>query len=113
MKEISAEGDLRMRLLAIREVGNDQRLVDATIARNVLHEELGYFDRPLQIYNLDEATRDRLLVHARQDAAHAVIAAGTLAKELRKLRRTLAIALTVSALMALVVTIGVAAHFWP
>jgi hypothetical protein len=110
--KISAEDDLRMRLRAIREIGDDRGFANATIARNVLHEDLGYFDTSLQTYNLDEATRDRLLVHARQDAAHAVIAAGSLAKEVRKLRRMLAASLTVSALMALAVMVGVAALFW-
>jgi hypothetical protein len=43
------------------------------IAQNVLHEELGYHGEPEQPpYELNEATRDTLIVHARQDAAHAL-----------------------------------------
>jgi hypothetical protein len=112
VEKVSAEDDLRMRLRAIREIGDDQGFADATIARNVLHEDLGYFDAPLQTYNLDDATRDRLLVHARQDAAHAVITVGSLAKEMRKLRRMLTLSLGISVMLVLAAIVGIAAHFW-
>ena len=40
----------------------------------------------LPVYELDEATRDRLIAHARQDAAHAVINASTLMDEVQGLK---------------------------
>ena len=55
---------------------------DATIAvmtaKDILHEDLGWdSDRPPEnFYDLDKDTQDRLITHARQDAAHAVLTAG-------------------------------------
>lgn len=47
----------------------DQRRWEAR-ARNVLHDDLGYFDDSGKVdYDLDQPTRDRLLAHARQDVA--------------------------------------------
>lgn len=44
------------------------------VARGNLHGELGYHDDGNErVYNLDEQTRDRLIVHGRQDAAHALL----------------------------------------
>jgi hypothetical protein len=55
-------------------------------ARNVLDAELGkYFDQQ-PIYHLDQDTRDRLLVHARQDAAEALCHASCLMDEVHKLK---------------------------
>jgi hypothetical protein len=42
-------------------------------ARNVLHSELGLFKDEQRVYSLDEATRDRLLAHERQDTAHTLL----------------------------------------
>jgi hypothetical protein len=43
------------------------------VARDVLHGELGLNGEPAQHeYYLDQATRDTLLTHGRQDAAHAL-----------------------------------------
>jgi hypothetical protein len=43
-------------------------------ARVTLEGDLGQFtDQPPAYYDLDEPTRDRLLAHARQDAAHALL----------------------------------------
>jgi hypothetical protein len=42
-------------------------------ARNVLHSELGLFKDEQRVYHLDEATRDRLLAHDRQDTAHTLL----------------------------------------
>ncbi|MHC2454523.1 hypothetical protein ACVMIX_001164 [Rhizobium leguminosarum] len=86
----TAEADLKVRLDAIRSLGGDQAAVDAAIARNILHEELGQFeDSALATYNLDDTTRDRLIAHARQDAAHAIMGIGTLTNEVRSLRRSI------------------------
>jgi hypothetical protein len=58
---------------------------DEMLAENILHKELGYFSDPLPKYALDQQTRDRLLVHARQDAAHALIIALRLSNEVKLL----------------------------
>jgi hypothetical protein len=49
-------------------------------ARNILREDIGYFGTPDANYKLDEPTRDRLLAHARQDAALAALAVVELEK---------------------------------
>lgn len=86
MHDQDATEALRMQLRAMKDLGADQRAIDAATARNVLHEDLGYFRSKSTEYVLDEATRDKLLAHARQDAAHAVYAALTAAREVKKLR---------------------------
>ncbi|WP_108462257.1 hypothetical protein [Devosia naphthalenivorans] len=77
---------LRMQLRAMKELGAGQPEIDAATARNVLHEDLGYFRSKSADYSLDQDTRDKLLAHARQDAAHAVYAASTAARGVRQLR---------------------------
>ena len=47
-----------------------QDLDNAVIAKNVLREDI---EEGLRFYGLDKPQSDRLLAHARQDAAHAVI----------------------------------------
>lgn len=86
----TAEQDLKVRLETIRTVeGNNQAAFDETAARNILHEDLGRFDGEVTTYGLDQATRDRLIAHTRQDAAHAVLSVGSLSKEVRGLRRSI------------------------
>jgi hypothetical protein len=60
---------------------------NAVIARNTLHEDLGRYSSGGHCYNLDQDTRDRLLVHARQDAAHALLNTISMMVEMQKLRR--------------------------
>ncbi|MBY5768570.1 hypothetical protein HFN63_00285 [Rhizobium leguminosarum] len=104
----TAEQDLQARLQAIRTVGGGQAEVDATIARNILHEDLGHFDGQLTIYHLDDATRDRLIAHSRQDAALAVLNVGTLTKEVRGLRRLI---LAVVMLLVILFAVELARYF--
>lgn len=61
------------------------------IARDVLFDDLGYnrADRPH--YHLDDQTKDILLVHARQDAAHALSNTISLLEHIDKLDRTVRI----------------------
>jgi hypothetical protein len=60
---------LKMVPPGIRHISNANLLV----ARTVLHEEMGrYGEQPLE-YSLQPKTADTLLVHARQDAAHALL----------------------------------------
>ncbi|MBY3314746.1 hypothetical protein [Rhizobium laguerreae] len=104
----TAEQDLQARLQAIRSMGGGQADVDATIARNILHEDLGHFDGQLTIYGLDDATRDRLIAHSRQDAALAVLNVGTLTKEARALRRWISV---VVVLLVVLIAVEVARYF--
>lgn len=87
----SAEEYLRQKIRVMREIGASQDNIDAATAQNVLHEDLGYFASKSAEYDLDQATRDKLLSHARQDAAHAVCAATTVAREVRRLRGMVAV----------------------
>ncbi len=88
MEKMTADAALKTTLDTIRTVeGNNQASIDAAKARNILHEELGYFTDPQTAYALDDTTRDRLIAHARQDAAHAVLAVGSLALEVGKVKR--------------------------
>lgn len=80
---------------------------DEMLAENILHKELGYFSDPLAEYSLDQETRDRLLAHARQDAAHALIIALRLSNEVKVLAELIwtirAILIGLSAVFALMV----------
>ncbi|MDE8762622.1 hypothetical protein PZB21_25980 [Rhizobium sp. CBK13] len=104
MDKTTAEADLKSRLTAIRSLGGKQREVDAAIARNILHEELGQFTDPQQVYHLDEATRDRLIAHGRQDAAHALLAVGSVELNVAKLDRKMTLVI-----VSLLVLIGMMA----
>lgn len=86
MHDQNATEALRLQLRAMKELGADQQAIDAATAQNVLHEDLGYFRSKSTEYSLDQGARDKLLAHARQDAAHAVYAASTAAREVRRLR---------------------------
>lgn len=72
-----AESALKSRLEAMKALGqkDPMNMWDAT-SHNILHGELGYFDNDnLPNYKFSDEVRDRVLRHARQDTAHAVIAA--------------------------------------
>ncbi len=73
----------------LRKLGLGSQIDDANVvAQNVLHEELGYFPKStLATYSLSEATRDRLIVHARQDAATAMIHGIELRKQTERIER--------------------------
>ena len=71
--------DLELNLWALKSITttkvkqSDEWL---TISRNILDDDLGLFtDSYNSNYELDGQTRDRLIVHARQDAAMACIIA--------------------------------------
>jgi hypothetical protein len=72
-----ARAELQSKLKAARDVmpsGEQwQKRVNRLVAQNMLHQELGRFKERPPNYRLDEVTRDRLIVHARQDAAHALL----------------------------------------
>jgi hypothetical protein len=85
-----AEEHLIQQLAMARETGaRDANLLNSIVAKNVLHEDLGRFDTIPQWYRLDTDTRDRLIAHARQDAAHALFNTATLLEQVRTLRRGL------------------------
>lgn len=82
-----ADQDIQQRLHIIRSIhGGDQAAIDAASARDILREDLGYFDHVPTVYALDDKTRDRLIAHARQDAAHAALSVGSLTRDVRKLQ---------------------------
>jgi hypothetical protein len=86
----TAKQALKSSLSAIKAVGGGVDDIDAEVARNILNEDLGNFSGSyLTNYALDDETRDRLIAHARQDAAHAVVLCSRLSRELRVLKRML------------------------
>lgn len=67
-------------------VGNKSANDDNTvIARYTLHEELGYRGERREPYHLDQDTRDILLAHTRQDAAHSLLNTISLLKKVDSL----------------------------
>lgn len=89
VKKITAEEALKTDLWAEKMIaGMKSTTMDAALARNILAGDLGEFkDRFLTAYSLDEDTRDRLIAHARQDAAHAVLIAVRNQKQIAGLKR--------------------------
>jgi hypothetical protein len=79
---------LRGELQVLRDLGRKGPTWEAqALSRCTLHEDLGYYsDSTNSDYGLDEATRDRLIAHARQDAAHAVAASKYILDRLSTLR---------------------------
>jgi hypothetical protein len=83
---------LRQQIAFARETGaTSPSALNAVAGRNVLHEDLGRFSSRLPHYRLNEDTRDRLIAHARQDAAHALLNTATLLDSVRNLRRMVAL----------------------
>ena len=86
----SADGHLKIQLAMSKDMGwKDANALNLVAARTVLQEDLGRFSGHLQVYGLDDDTRDRLLAHARQDAAHALSNTATLLDQVKGLRRTM------------------------
>jgi hypothetical protein len=99
---------LRLQMAFAKDTGpKDASFLNSVIARNVLDEDLGRFDSTLHMYRLDDDTRDRLIVHARQDAAHAVINTATLLQEVKSLRRGVRI------MLVLMIIIASCSAIWP
>ena len=85
---LTAEESYSISKKTIKELGGTVTELDAELARNILHDDLGYFAKSWpSVYSLDEETRDRLIAHARQDAAHAVLFAGRISTEVKSLKR--------------------------
>jgi hypothetical protein len=104
----AAKAQLAATLKSVRGLRGypDQNADNALIAQNVLLEDLGHFGPNTPKYSFDSETRDRLIAHARQDAAHALINTSTLLQEMqnemRKLRRAIsAMAFLVAAMFFL------------
>jgi hypothetical protein len=86
----TADDHLKMHLAISKDMGwKDPNALNLVVARNVLQEDLGRFNGRLHPYHLDDDTRDRLLAHARQDAAHALGNTAALLDQIRSLRRTM------------------------
>jgi hypothetical protein len=69
----TAEADLATSLKSLRDMGlTSEHHANLAVAKNVTNEELGrYGEHPLE-YALKQKTKDTLLAHGRQDAAHAL-----------------------------------------
>ena len=88
---------------AMKLVGRTSRAdIDAEMSRNILQGDLGQFrDEGNESYFLDDDAKDRLLAHARQDAAHSVLIALRVEKKLAQMRWLIFVAI---ALLLLVLT---------
>lgn len=88
-----AEEDLRIRTLIANELSHSQfertGERNRSIAVNVLNEEIGTFGPYDKRYDFDQATRDVLLAHGRQDAAHALVAVISLSQRVERIARRL------------------------
>jgi hypothetical protein len=60
---------------------------NAIIGESLLKQDLGVIGEWQNTYDLDEDIRDRLIAHARQDAAHAVLNTASLLDEVVVLRK--------------------------
>ena len=94
-------------MLSMVPRGTDKEaFVNRVTAKEILQEEMGQRSLPQPEYGLDQTTRDRLLAHTRQDAAHALLNTVTLMKEVRELRRRSAAFENTVALTFLILFIG-------
>jgi hypothetical protein len=76
-----------------------RKQMNLTIAENALELDLGKFADTLPSYRIDQETRDRLIAHARRDAAEAVCSTRNLIDEIYRLKsekRNLAITLWIA-----------------
>jgi hypothetical protein len=97
MGKKAADVELAAKLASIRAMqvpGKHAEIdVNHTLALNLLDFDLGrHPDIPPNDYGLDQRTRDRLLVHARQDAAETLLHAITALDEIHRLKRSVKIA---------------------
>jgi hypothetical protein len=86
----TADEALKLQLSLAKDTASSrdwEALANSVVARNTLQEDLGRYSSGGHHYNLDQDTRDRLLVHARQDAAHALLNTISMMKEMQKSRR--------------------------
>jgi hypothetical protein len=108
--EKSADDEFDRRVTAMLGMvprgADKEAFINRVTAKEILQEELGQRSVPQPEYGLDQTTRDRLLAHARQDAAHALLNSITLMKEVRKLRRRSAAFENTVALTFLMLFIG-------
>ena len=97
----TAEEAYKAAMDAHKLIGSRNTVSDNNVlANNILEGDLGYFsNRGLQNYDLDKETRDRLIAHARQDAALAVINSSSILNELKKIRSAQTIILIMVASM--------------
>jgi hypothetical protein len=71
-----AEENLRGVIRALNALNGgraSQNEINVAIAKNVMLEDIGTFGDPNPVYGLSEGDKDRLLAHARQDAANAML----------------------------------------
>ncbi|MGN8022139.1 hypothetical protein ACTJJ7_15655 [Phyllobacterium sp. 22229] len=86
-RKITPKHELYSVIAAIQQFDGSNSSVASAIAKNALDVDLGTFGNGgLSNYHFDEVTRNRLLAHARQDAAHAVAMAHVTAREVKSLK---------------------------
>ncbi|MGN6471972.1 MAG: hypothetical protein ACTHLC_20560 [Rhizobiaceae bacterium] len=91
-RELKVQEHLSAARAAARELMRGaavQKHIDGEVARITLHDELGHYGENPNVYDLDDQTRDRLIVHARQDAAHALTTALSTADKINKIANRL------------------------
>ncbi|MBY3262223.1 hypothetical protein HFO15_11240 [Rhizobium laguerreae] len=89
MAKLTFQEAVKLELETIKSVQGraSQDTAEATMARFVLKEDLCELKNEWPtIYGLDEDTRDRLIAHARQDAALAYYSSNNTKKEVKRLR---------------------------
>ncbi len=87
-------------LVRVREFGQKGPFWDNyAIAQNVLHEDMDDGQR----YRFDDAQRDRIMAHARQDASHAVLNTSSILDALTRIQRLLKVAVALLVIIAAVV----------
>lgn len=98
MSHESSHAALQSSIAALKLVGKTgDSWRNHAVAQNTLQDELGEFPANFQShYELDEATRDRLLAHTRQDSAHALLNTISLLLRLQWLQRQLTIFMLVT-----------------
>jgi hypothetical protein len=114
--ETTAEDALKLKISALRRwtYPGDPKLeglIRGAVAQNVLHEDLGLHADEPRYYDLDQETRDRLLAHARQDAAHALINTEDILDQLAIITRRFSVAAILFLVAALFLAAAVGS-FW-
>ncbi|QND42398.1 hypothetical protein HB770_11755 [Rhizobium leguminosarum bv. viciae] len=90
MGKLTFKEAVKLDLDSIKSVNGKvtQDAKEASFAQHILKEDLGELKNDwLAVYSLDEDTRDRLIAHARQDAALACASSANTKKEVKRLRR--------------------------
>jgi hypothetical protein len=104
-QEQTAKEALHATLRANKELGPQGSFArNGVVARNVPHEDLGYFSDLPSDYGGDPSLICRLAAHARQDASHALINTKTIMDDQRRIKRRLWVVIALLVVVLLAVT---------